>query len=357
VKPFLIVNPKSAAGRTGRHFDRIARAVRAAIGDFECAFTRARGDGSRLAREAVRSGGKLVVAVGGDGTASEVVDGLALGTPRDPDAPVREALDSPFDLSGVPLRLAVYAFEERTPGRYRCLLTGEMDVRALGFREEAGRSVAAVDLAFTTVGRDGSTTEHAQRVEMKLLPATREKLARDGYLVTREVELPAGVHQARMVVRDVATGRVGSVSHRVDLPPAGSFRMSTPLVSDALEPVPKGTPPRLVPIARREFRAGGRVFLSVDVFGAERGDVSGLPRVSMGYEVIRPDGEVLTRLDLKRIDPTADGALHRIVGFVVEDALPGEYRIEGQVVDEQSGKTLVFTEPFTVRGPAPSPGS
>lgn len=86
VKPFVIVNPRSAAGRTGRHFDRIARAVRAAIGDFECAFTRATGDGSRLAREAVASGGKLVVAVGGDGTASEVIDGLSHARPRDPDA-------------------------------------------------------------------------------------------------------------------------------------------------------------------------------------------------------------------------------------------------------------------------------
>ncbi len=85
MKPFVIVNPRSAAGRTGRHFDRIARAVRAAIGDFECAFTRARGDGSRLAREAVQAGGQLVVAVGGDGTASEVVDGLTLARPRDPD--------------------------------------------------------------------------------------------------------------------------------------------------------------------------------------------------------------------------------------------------------------------------------
>lgn len=85
VKPFLIVNPRSAAGRTGRHFDRIARAVRQAIGDFECAFTRSRGDGSRLAREALAAGGMLVIAVGGDGTASEVVDGLTLAKPRHPD--------------------------------------------------------------------------------------------------------------------------------------------------------------------------------------------------------------------------------------------------------------------------------
>ncbi len=116
-KPFLIVNPQSAAGRTGRHFDRIARAVRAAIGDFECAFTKARGDGSRLAREALRSGGKLVVAVGGDGTASEVVDGLVLGTPRDPDAlfgfiprgtggDLRRTLGLPQDLEGAARALA-----------------------------------------------------------------------------------------------------------------------------------------------------------------------------------------------------------------------------------------------------------
>ncbi len=270
--------------------------------------------------------------------------------PRDADAPVREALASPFDLSGLPVRLAAYAFEEKSPGRTRCLLVGEVDVRSLGFREEEGRSLASLDFAFTTTAREGgSTTEHAQRVDMKLLPATREKLTRDGHVVTHEVELPAGVHQARMVVRDVASGRVGSVIHRIDIPEPGSFRLSTPLVSDMLEPVPKGTPPRLVPIARREFTAGSRVFLSLDVFGAERGDVTGRPRVSMGYEVIRPDGEVLTKLETKPIDPTPEGVLHRLVGFTLEDAGPGEYRIEGEVVDEQTGKVLLFTEPFKVR--------
>ena len=76
MKPCLIVNPASANGRTGRRFDGIARVVRAAIGDFEALFTRARGDATKLAGEALDQGSKLVVAVGGDGTASEVIDGL-----------------------------------------------------------------------------------------------------------------------------------------------------------------------------------------------------------------------------------------------------------------------------------------
>ena len=88
MKPHLIVNPASANGRTGRHLDAIVRAVREAVGEFEFVFTRRRGDGSVLAREVVRAGANLVVAVGGDGTASEVIDGLtAASSSCDPAAP------------------------------------------------------------------------------------------------------------------------------------------------------------------------------------------------------------------------------------------------------------------------------
>ncbi len=77
MRPFLIVNPASGGGRTGRQFDRIARAVREVRGEFEAVFTSRRGEAVDLARQAVRGGERMVVAVGGDGTVSEVVDGLS----------------------------------------------------------------------------------------------------------------------------------------------------------------------------------------------------------------------------------------------------------------------------------------
>jgi diacylglycerol kinase (ATP) len=70
------VNPASGGGRTGRHFDRIARAVKDSHGDFRAVFTTRRGEAVDIARDAARGGERMVVAVGGDGTASEVVDGL-----------------------------------------------------------------------------------------------------------------------------------------------------------------------------------------------------------------------------------------------------------------------------------------
>jgi YegS/Rv2252/BmrU family lipid kinase len=77
VRPFLIVNPASGGGRTGRQFDRIAAAVKDSHGDFQAVFTTRQGEAVDIAREAARGGERMVVAVGGDGTASEVVDGLA----------------------------------------------------------------------------------------------------------------------------------------------------------------------------------------------------------------------------------------------------------------------------------------
>jgi YegS/Rv2252/BmrU family lipid kinase len=86
VKPFLVVNPHSAGGWTGRHFDRVLREVRAALGEVEWAFTQSTGDGARLARDAYGLGRRLIVVVGGDGTASEVIDGLAgAGATADPE--------------------------------------------------------------------------------------------------------------------------------------------------------------------------------------------------------------------------------------------------------------------------------
>lgn len=113
MKPLLIVNPASANGATGRNLESIARHVRASLGEFETRLTRAVGDGAALARQAVDAGRRLVVAVGGDGTASEVVDGLLSGgysgefgfIPRGTGGDFRRGLGLPADVPGAARQL------------------------------------------------------------------------------------------------------------------------------------------------------------------------------------------------------------------------------------------------------------
>src|ERR1700722_1619568 len=75
-RSFVIVNPASAAGSTGRRWNRIAKLLRSSVGDFEHAATRNPGEATALARCALHEGFEMVVCVGGDGTLNEVVGGF-----------------------------------------------------------------------------------------------------------------------------------------------------------------------------------------------------------------------------------------------------------------------------------------
>lgn len=75
-RPLLVVNPASCGGRTGRIFDRLLRPVERALGPIDARLTTCPGDGRRIAREAALEGRRRIVAVGGDGTFSEVASGV-----------------------------------------------------------------------------------------------------------------------------------------------------------------------------------------------------------------------------------------------------------------------------------------
>ena len=72
----MIVNPASGARIGGRRWDRLRALLRTSLGEFEYAFTQAPGDATRLSRSALREGFEMVVAVGGDGTLNEVLNGF-----------------------------------------------------------------------------------------------------------------------------------------------------------------------------------------------------------------------------------------------------------------------------------------
>src|SRR5215213_11275627 len=72
----VIVNPSSAGGSTAEAWPRIASDLRSQFGAFRVLFTKQRGDAAALAGGAAREGAKLIIACGGDGTISEVANGI-----------------------------------------------------------------------------------------------------------------------------------------------------------------------------------------------------------------------------------------------------------------------------------------
>ena len=79
--PLVIVNPESAGGATGGAWPKIASELATHFGPFTPRFTKHPGEGTELAASAARKSTKLIVACGGDGTISEVANGiLSAGT-------------------------------------------------------------------------------------------------------------------------------------------------------------------------------------------------------------------------------------------------------------------------------------
>ncbi|XXF80594.1 diacylglycerol kinase family lipid kinase [Myxococcaceae bacterium GXIMD 01537] len=76
MKTFLVVNPRSANGQTGKRWAEISARVTRALGDFGFAFTEGGMHAARLARQALEDGYECIVAVGGDGTLNEVTNGF-----------------------------------------------------------------------------------------------------------------------------------------------------------------------------------------------------------------------------------------------------------------------------------------
>ena len=71
-----IVNPRAGSGAAGRRWPHAARLLAERLGPLEARFTEGPGHAAALARELARAGCGLLIVAGGDGTLSEVVNGI-----------------------------------------------------------------------------------------------------------------------------------------------------------------------------------------------------------------------------------------------------------------------------------------
>src|SRR5688572_24850876 len=73
---FAVLNPAAGAGRCGKLAGAALAELRAAGIAIEVAETRRSGDGITFARQAYQAGYRRFLAVGGDGTSYEIINGL-----------------------------------------------------------------------------------------------------------------------------------------------------------------------------------------------------------------------------------------------------------------------------------------
>ena len=259
---------------------------------------------------------------------------------------VARALASGRDADAVPMRAMAYHLEERPNGTIRTVLAVEADTRGLSNLggEEKPRTVLSLSIVATH--RDsGKTVRLDQRVEAEAL-APREW---DGWLaLNREFDLPPGVAQVRVVMRDELLHRIGALSLRFVVPPPGGLRISTPVLTDRVAAARQGEPGGPVFVARREFAASAPLYCQFQVFGSARG--SAPPQVEAGYELRRTSGDVVSQAEPTPIAPSSDGQLVRLLVLPLESMPAGDYDLVLHVKDVASGVTQEKVERLRLNG-------
>jgi hypothetical protein len=258
-------------------------------------------------------------------------------------ADVGRALARVQDADGIPLRAMAYTFDDRPAGTVRTLLAVEIDPRRTARPAADANPRSIFTLSLAVAHRDSGRTQRLdQRLEVQ---ASRDG---DGWMMlSREFDLPPGVVQARVVVRDETSGQLGALSVRLVVPEVSVFRLSTPVLTDRARTADPNAPGRPVPTAHRDFGPEGSIYCQFQVLGPAK---AAWPEgaIEASYVLRRPDGEITDQSDPSPIVPRPDGRLVRLLVLSKKGLAPGDYELVLRVFDKVNKKTREQVESFRI---------
>jgi hypothetical protein len=211
---------------------------------------------------------------------------------------------------------------------------------------------ASVDLAIVVTGPGGAEVDrYVQQVDIQLSPERLTALKARGLPLARALDLAPGSYEARIALSDRKTGRAGAVSHRFEVPPSG-FRVSTPILSDVMEPGADAAKDTPVIAARRAFPERGTLYFQYEVYGAKADPSTGEPAVVSGWTIRDRAGAEWAAAEPARLKTAGQ----RVPGRLEQVDLtfpPGEYTLVLDARDQLSARRVEVREPFTVEAAAP----
>jgi hypothetical protein len=241
----------------------------------------------------------------------------------------RAAMSSLADTTELALRVTTMQFD----GEVTTLCAAE--VRLPG--DASGtRKIVAVSEARPRDGGAAVRDEFEQ--DVRVVPGAPS-------ILSRQWRMPPGVWQVRLLVRDTASGRIGTAIHTFEVEAPRGLRLSTPIVTSELERVDGRDRPRIV--LDREFHPGQVLHCQYQVHGAAADATERVPRVAGSWELRRGD-QIVRASEPTRIRPAADSRLSRLLGVSLEGLEPGDYDLLLSARDEVTGGIATSSEPFTV---------
>ncbi len=233
----------------------------------------------------------------------------ALTANSQPNAELRDALNSPLPVSGLTMHVFAAPFKGTAPNA--SVLVGA-ELRGRDLKLDANDKVELSYLAVDPQGkvRGGSTDS----LTLNFRPETKSRVEQSGVRMLSRVNIPPGRYQVRFAARDSGAGSIGSVLYDLDVPDfyKGPLVMSglvmtsmagaadvTAKPDEELKPVLPGPP-----IALRTFPRNDAITLFAEVYD---NDTTSPHKVDITATVTSDDGKVMYKTDEERSSADLQG--------------------------------------------------
>lgn len=261
---------------------------------------------------------------------------VAVAQPRTTMEQLRAALLSPFQSSGVRLRLtALYAESPKGAALVRNLLHIDAHDLTWVHLPDGTASAQLQVLALATGAGDATLDAAARDYTLKVQAGKFDEAVRDGVVYTLDVPVPKrGAYQIRVAVRDGTSSQVGSASQFVEIPDLKKARFA--LASIVLQDAGAKAGEFLsVAPARRRFRQGGELEYMCAV--EKGGDKRATTDLTTQVQIIR-DGKEVYAANGRMVDvPNRGQAVFGALRLTAQLA-PGEYYLHVVATDPRGGK-------------------
>jgi len=267
-----------------------------------------------------------------------------IGVPDEVAVPDREGSDplvaaavSPFPRTALPIRLtSLYGRDDKEGYVVRSLV--HVDGGAIGFvPADHGAQSARFELKALVVDGNGFTRGELLREVAVPVPGDGiEAARRTGVVLQFDVPLKeAGAYQVRAVVRDTASGRIGSAAAFVPVPNLKERRLAISDIAVQAAGVTASGPPDNSAVLRR-FAPGDKVSYGFAVYNATRDGGSRREPLRYAWRLLR-NGEPVVDGTNEDITPGATTATRGVVVAgtleIPRQLASGEYQLEATVID------------------------
>jgi VWFA-related protein len=222
-------------------------------------------------------------------------------------APLRDAMDSPIPVSGLPIRLSAAPFKGTEPNA-SIALTLEFDASQFKFTEQQGVHTDDLEISLVAIDGKAKVKDGGHDIVNLKLGQSYEAVRANGLRVTRRLEVPPGRYRLVAGAREANGGLVGTVLYDLDVPDftkddlvmsgiaiASAAGSRTPTAS--ADPAFKDVLPA-APTSRREFVRNDALAVFAEIYDNKPTTAHG---VGITLSVLADDGKVVyTTSDQRR---------------------------------------------------------